>query len=45
MLIFLKTEKKVSIFKNIRIRVEGDSAREKKMHLHEILFQVFTLQT
>ena len=44
MLIFLKTEKKVSIFKNIRIRVEGDSAREK-IHLHEILFQVFTLQT
>ena len=27
---FLKTEKKVSIFKNIRIRVEGASAREKK---------------
>ena len=44
MLTFLKTEKKVSIFKNIRIRVEGDSAR-KKIYLHEILFQVFTLQT
>ena len=30
MLIFLKTEKKVSIFKNIRICVEGASGREKK---------------